>query len=284
MDATDRSATRGVCPDTEILAAYLDGMLDEAGRGLVEAHAADCGPCRELLADASRMATGASRARVVRWTVIGGLAAAAAIVAAVVLPRQEILGGDDGARLQALVAAVGTERPVEPRLTGGFQFAPLAGVTRGPGDATELPAAVRAAAARLEQAAHDAPSARARAGVATAEVVLGRPAQAVTLLEQAVREAPEAAELWSDLAAARLVAASGRADRAAADSALEAADRALALSPSLAEALYNRALALEAAGRLDEARRAWERCAAEEKDPAWSNDARRRAQGIAATR
>src|SRR3954471_18383905 len=39
------------CPDPETLAAYVDGMLDPAARAAVEAHAADCRDCREILAD-----------------------------------------------------------------------------------------------------------------------------------------------------------------------------------------------------------------------------------------
>ena len=39
------------CPDPETLAAYVDGMLDPAARAGVEAHAADCRDCREILAD-----------------------------------------------------------------------------------------------------------------------------------------------------------------------------------------------------------------------------------------
>src|SRR6478752_412288 len=41
----------GACPDPETLAAYVDGMLDPAARAGVEAHAADCRDCREILAD-----------------------------------------------------------------------------------------------------------------------------------------------------------------------------------------------------------------------------------------
>jgi tetratricopeptide (TPR) repeat protein len=297
MNPADQDAARMSCPGAGILAAYLDGLLDGAERLRVEEHAADCGPCRGLLAAASRIgaalelgqggACGSSsprtaRFRLTRRSAVAGLAAAAGIVLVAALPWKAIVGGRDSrqAQLADLVDAVGAHRLIEPRLTGGFLPGPLASVTRGPGDPLDVPAGVRAAAAELEQAAQEKPSPMARAYLATAEAMLGRGARAVALLEQAARDVPDSAEVWSDLAAARLAVAGTSGDRSAAEAALEAADRALTLSPSLAEALYNRALALEALGRMAEARRAWERCAATESDPGWSKDARRRAQAL----
>ena len=69
---------------------------------------------------------------------IGALLATAAALLLVVRLQpawwQQIAGGDDvDPRFAKLVAAVGEERYIEGRLTGGFKYGPLRSVTRGPG-------------------------------------------------------------------------------------------------------------------------------------------------------
>jgi len=43
------------CPSPEILAAYIDGALDDAARCHTESHLADCAGCRSLIADVVTM-------------------------------------------------------------------------------------------------------------------------------------------------------------------------------------------------------------------------------------
>lgn len=278
------------CPAAETLAAYLDGTLDAAGRVDVERHVAACVDCRDVLAESSlalaaedeaTVPTPASRAPAANdatrrgarwfWPAVGALAAAAALVMAIVIGKPGG-GADSGARpeLEALVAAVGDQRPFEPRLTGGFRFGPLAPVMRAGGRESVASSDVRIAAAQLEIEAQERQSPEARAASAAGALVLGRTDEAIRLLQQVVRETPGRAAIWSDLAAAWLVRADGQGNAAAAAQALVAADRAIALAPTLPEALFNRALALERLGRRDEAVRAWRAVTAAEPDARWS--------------
>jgi hypothetical protein len=78
-------------PSDETLAAFIDGQLDEETRKRVVAHVADCEDCYGTLEAAGawqreRVAPDASSVTVIRrrnWSMIGGLAAAAAIGAVV---------------------------------------------------------------------------------------------------------------------------------------------------------------------------------------------------------
>lgn len=294
----ERPGEPRVCPSAETVAAYLDGALDAAGRWDVERHAAACADCREVLAESwLALASDEHAAAPVRgvapigsagratgrgagwvWPTIGALAAAAVLVIAVVTWR---VGRPDDAgprpELEALVAAVGEQRLFESRLTGGFRFGPLAPVMRSGERQDSASPDVRIAAARLELAAEQQPSSETRAAAASAALVLGRPEEAIRLLQQVVREAPDRASAWSDLAAAWLVRHDRHADSSAAEQALAAADRALVLVPKLPEALFNRALALERLGRRDDADQAWQAAAAAEPDPRWSEGRGQRA-------
>jgi tetratricopeptide (TPR) repeat protein len=89
-------------------------------------------------------------------------------------------------------------------------------------------------------------------------------------------QSAQSADLWNDRAA--LAYQQGDAKEA-----LARAERALALAPSHGPALWNRALALEALGRIDEAARAFEVCVAR-NEVGWSGEARLRASVLRARR
>jgi tetratricopeptide (TPR) repeat protein len=91
------------------------------------------------------------------------------------------------------------------------------------------------------------------AATAAALAVTGKGPSAISALEAAVARAPADARLWSDLAAANLEA--NRVLRA-----LVAADAALRIDPQSADALYNRALALDRIGLTMVAADTWRRC------------------------
>lgn len=280
------------CVGPEMLAAYVDGLLDAAGHKEVEAHLAACAACRETVAEAAmaRDLAGpvaadprpsapflrlASRGRR-RWPVVGTLAAAAAVTLAVIIPRL-MRPPDPGARpeLADLVAAVGEHRPFEPRLTGGFKYGPLAPVYRsGEGPDAGIRPDVVAAAARLELTAVSGSPAKHLAAKAAGFLMLNRPDAAIQVLEQVVVLEPQRAAYWSDLSAAYLV----RAQRSGSDPdtarALAAADRALSLAPSLGEAYFNRALALAALGRGADAATAWHAYLALDATSPWAAVAR----------
>jgi tetratricopeptide (TPR) repeat protein len=282
------------CPDAEQLAAYADGLLDPAQRAGVERHLADCADCRAVLAEAVAFVQGesgggasAAAARVVpfrRRRVVTGvgaiLAAAAALVLVVRLAQPAWVSGLFGPRsdrpeLAELVAAVAEEptRPVEGRLTGGFEYAPPPSPTRGPGD-REVSPDVRIAAAKIEKRAQAEDTPENEAALGVAYLTLREWDEAVDALRRAAERRPETATYQNDLAAAYLARAASRGGGDDARQALAAAERALALRADMPEAMFNRALALEMLGRHDEARRAWDALAGR-RDRGWAAEATR---------
>ncbi len=105
------------------------------------------------------------------------------------------------------------------------------------------------------------------------QLLTGNPEAAIDRLDRAVALAPREAGWWSDLAAAHLVF---RQDPQHVLAALAAADRAIEFDPSLKEALFNRAVALQRLCLLSEARTAWERYLAAGDGPEWIAEAKAR--------
>lgn len=104
------------------------------------------------------------------------------------------------------------------------------------------------------------------------ELLIGDPRNAVATLEKA--SAANQPAVWSDLAAAYYeTAVRHDAPEFFAD-ALAAADRALAVEPDRAEALFNRALVLERLGLRIDARAAWSRYLAIDSKAGWADEAR----------
>ncbi len=178
-------------------------------------------------------------------------------------------------RFAKLVEAVGEERYIEARLTGGFKYGPLRQVMRGPNDLSKQNLQLLAAAGELQKAAEKDPSSENLHAWGVAQVLSGKYDLATAVLEQSTRVGPTG-EAFADLAAAYLARAQalGRTDDPSL--ALSSADHALAISPNLAEAMFNRALALETVGRPIEAGIEWERFLAENSDPWWFTEATRR--------
>jgi hypothetical protein len=295
VDDRPRAEASEPHPSAERLAEYADGVLDEAARQEIERHLVDCPDCRAVLsetmafahAEGDAAAGGVTPARVVpfrtrRWVVgaASGLAAAAALVLVIRIARPAVFDGWFGPRsdrpeLQELVAALANEptRPVEGRLTGGFKYTPPPSPTRGPGD-REVSPDVRIAAATIEKRAGERPSAEDEAALGIAFLALGNTDRAVALLEAATRRQPSRADFLSDLAAAYLARGSVRNDSADFRRSLDAANASLRINPGLGEAVFNRALALDALGRVAEARGDWLRYVDRESDPDWKNEAR----------
>jgi CHAT domain-containing protein len=90
---------------------------------------------------------------------------------------------------------------------------------------------------------HGTPDALHHAAVAY--LLTGDPEAAVERLERCAQRLPRDAAVWSDLSAALYVLAMKTDDPSELPRALAAADRALTLSPNLAEAHFNRSLVLE---------------------------------------
>jgi len=158
------------------------------------------------------------------------------------------------------VALPHDSRPVEPRLTGGFRWAPF--------HATDDPH-LRVAAGDILDRERKTGSRDSSHAAAVAEVLIGHPSEAINALAGA-RTAPE----LNDLAAASYILSS-RADEAAnLTRGLSAVDRALELDPLLPEARFNRALLIERLGLRDAAREAWQACLEVDSKPGWADEVR----------
>jgi tetratricopeptide (TPR) repeat protein len=273
------------CPSEQQLAAYVDGRLGAAERAAVQQHLADCDDCREAVAEAVRLRRESGGGTVLPFwrrrsvqTVGGGVLALAAALILVVQLRPELNPFRRQTPYEELVAAVGTNRTVEGRLSGGCGFGPLRSPTRSGSRSDAASYDVLAAAAKLRQLAADSPSREHLHALGVAELILGDAESAVVHLERARGEQPSA-RLLSDLSAAYLARGSN-VDRSAGATALERAEAAIALDPRLPEAYFNRALALEYLGRRDRARAAWDDYVRVDPSSEWSGEARRRARRL----
>jgi tetratricopeptide (TPR) repeat protein len=251
-------------PEAEALAAFVEGHLSDAEMTAMQAHLVDCQECREVAGAAAAFATAeGTRARrpPVWWW-----AAAAAVATAVVGLYWYAQTRDPLARLSSASAAL-SARPVVPRLSGQ-PWAPSRLVVRGGPAADSADLRLRATAAEIitENARRNDAGALHARGVA--QLLSGNAAQAVADLEAAVAGKPED-RYWSDLAAARLVANDP-------NGALAAADEAIRDNPRLAAAHFNRALALEALGRHDEAPTSYQAAAEIEPGSPWASEAQAR--------
>jgi CHAT domain-containing protein/tetratricopeptide (TPR) repeat protein len=174
-------------------------------------------------------------------------------------------------RLQAL--APRSERPIEARLTGfdweamRLQRAMPAGLL----DPSRLELA-GAAGAVIQSRGKDS-SARARHEAGAAYLLIEHDRDAVDALESAVQQSPKEAAYWSDLAAARYTLAVREKRPQELPQALADDDHALKIEPALPDALFNRALIIEALGITAAARRAWQRYEAVDPSTHWSSEA-----------
>jgi tetratricopeptide (TPR) repeat protein len=253
------------CPPSEELAAFVDAKLPRAQVVPLTEHLADCAECRYLVESAAESEP-ATRTKSWQWMSI-----AAAIVLAVILTpfarrTWEIRQRDTAVRELAAMKP-GAERLIDPRVTGGFVYAPIRH-NRGSGDDENTDRQQMIfqgkAADVVERTEHDrTPAGRHARGVA--ELML-KDASALNDLTEATKLHPNDASAWSDLAAARYVAG----DYAGAHA---AAERAIQLNPKLDEAWFNRALASNA---IDEKRAVveWNEYLKHDPSSRWAEEAK----------
>jgi CHAT domain-containing protein len=162
-------------------------------------------------------------------------------------------------------------RPLPGRLTGGFSYAP-ARAASGSDDASPLRAAMQLAVARLERTVANDASPQTAALVGWAHLAAGDLDAGIPLLERSLGEAGDAAAQTNLSAAylARAVEANRPQDAARA---LAASERARGLAPSLLEAHFNRARALQYLGLRHAASEAWREYLKHEREPGWRREA-----------
>ncbi|HET9765497.1 MAG TPA: zf-HC2 domain-containing protein, partial [Thermoanaerobaculia bacterium] len=181
------------CPDAERLAAYLDGQLFPEQRERVEEHLAACEACANAVAESVRFQTLTSPPPAAqpetgsnRWAV------AAALLAFVSVPTVAWLGSDaDRAPWRRdprapLIAATAEARPLAPRLTGGFRWAPARDTWRSASSApSDASWSYYAAAEEVRRAAVAAPSADRLGALADAHLLAGDLDRALVTLARA---------------------------------------------------------------------------------------------------
>jgi CHAT domain-containing protein len=180
---------------------------------------------------------------------------------------------DDSPSEKLRTLATHSGRPIEARLTG-FDW-PSARLQRATHASLLDPARLElsGAASTVIQSLLNDSSAHARHDSGAAYLLIDRDRDAIDALESAVRQSPKSAAYWSDLAAARYTLAVAEKRPHELPQALADADHALRLDPKLSDALFNRALIIEALGISEAARRAWQRYAAADPSSHWSTEA-----------
>lgn len=183
----------------------------------------------------------------------------------------------DAPELQDLVVAFAHQptRAIEGRLAGGFAYAPPPSPRRGAEERKGWDVApdVRIAAARIEMRARHDDARDRQAALGVAHLVTGELDGAIDLLEDSARALPDNSSVTTNLAAAYLARAKSWNRQDDWPRALAAAERAVAADHTHAEALFNRALALEGLHLNDEAEAAWTRYLDVERLPAWRREA-----------
>ncbi|HVT46109.1 MAG TPA: tetratricopeptide repeat protein [Thermoanaerobaculia bacterium] len=259
-------------PESEMLAEFVDGRLEGSELSTITDHLLECEECREIAGATAAFVreeeakAEAPKQRASPWWI--GLAAAAVLVAALAIPLVRDSGRWSSGSIRSLVAAAPNDaRPIEPRLSGGFAWAPVARVMRGAEDRAS--ARLLLADHEIQQALEKRRTARTLHAAGVADALLGRTGSAVAKLREASELASGDASIRSDLAAAHYAGGDYEAS-------LQEADKALALDPDQGEARFNRALALEALGRRDEALAAWNDYLAIDDSSEWAGEARER--------
>lgn len=268
------------CPTDETLARFASGEIDASTRNDVLAHMETCSDCMAAVLSANahleeersvgRDWSGRRALSESRWWLAA--VAAAVIIAVIAFP---LLRRRDDAMSRLVTLAPSSARIVEPRLSGGFAWAPYRGPMRSadsPADAERLKLG-GAAGDAIERALRDG-SEQAQHAAGIALVLVDQPAQAVDRLGRVAEQSPNDVHVWSDLAAARYAAAVELQRPLLLPEALTAADRALRIDPKSAEALFNRALILEHLGLTGEARKGWLRYLEADSSSPWATEAR----------
>jgi len=275
------------CPTAETLAAFIDGNATDEERGNVQRHLETCRECMSVVRETAAFEREELSARGVeegesvvpmRRTPAWWMAVAAGVGIAVVggYAIRQVRPSDPLRELYAAAAKV-EYRPVEGRVHG-MEFRPMAPVERSGSPSEQSPAALklRGAAGELLEKAGTAGDASSMHAVGVARLVTGDEWEAVQQIEAAIAKDQSNAAFWNDLAVARLRQAGSRRDRQALELALTAAGRALEIQPRLAEAAFNRALALEALGRQDDAEVAYRDYLKIDASSEWSGEVRDR--------
>lgn len=269
-------------PSDETLAAFLDGNLDPDTRRRVIGHMTTCEECYSVVAAGGRApleqalpSTSPEHwARRFWWP---SAAAAALVVLAVALGPllHRKSSHDSDANIQSLVALVGSADRTSDARIAAFPYQARPRSFRGSADEagnSHLDLAFASLKVRSEEAA--TPSNLHAYGVAC--LLRKQWDDAVKALSQASALDPRNDAILNDLSAAYLGRAANKKTATDPVAALNSAEAALVLAPGRPEALFNKALALEAMPRPAAAREAWNAYLRRDPNSAWADEARKR--------
>lgn len=262
------------CPDLQVLAAYVEGTLDEELVGGVMAHVNDCLTCRFVVLRAAAVdeEEQEEEAAVPWWR----YAVAATVLVALIgtfFVGQRLRRRPDPIAMMAS-AAPAQARILEPRLSGGFRWAPYQNVMAGGQQSPtgeELKA--RGVAGKVLNDLQTDKSAQALHAKGVAHLLRDNAGAAVALLRTSAGLAPRDPRVWNDLAAALYIHAQ---DDAELREALVAARRAIELDPHFNEAYFNVALIQERIGTRAEIRSAWRAYLEHDSSSGWAAEAKNR--------
>jgi tetratricopeptide (TPR) repeat protein len=294
------------CPTEDNVLAYAENRLSPSRRSQIERHVAECHDCVEVLAFLGREVDGAAAAplaadavteqtnRVLSYiqtdernrnrpaqkaqTPAGfyvsyprlaavGLVFCALLVGAVMVMLRGQSPVDDA--MAALKLGLKETRYTEARISGGFDYSPYAGPNRG-GDSRNDDLHLDRAETKIKAAAQSPDAVEARlvlARVCLARGDLESAKRALAILEQLTTSGVDDSSAFNDTGVAHL-----RLNNY--PGAITYFSKALEKSLAYNEALFNRALAYQMDGRLEDARRDWQVFIEKASDENWKNEAK----------
>jgi tetratricopeptide (TPR) repeat protein len=282
-------------PDLEVQSAFIEGLLAPDEAGVVICHLSRCARCRLVVGRAAEIeeeieqdGTAQSRNRLPSrrrrsWKRLPARRMPRTVVAIAI--AFIVLGGVWAAirytgrtRADPIVrmasAAPISMRTIQPRLSGGYRWAPFRNMMAGARDTSAEELAAGSVAGEVLQKLKDDDSARALHAKGVAYLIRDNAAAAVPLLRHAARLSPRDARVWNDLAAALYVYARSNVELR---EALAAARNAARLDPRMSEAHFNIALILERGiGTTQQIKEAWREYLRRDPSGGWSDEAKER--------
>jgi CHAT domain-containing protein/tetratricopeptide (TPR) repeat protein len=277
------SDSKSHCPDPETLGSFFEGTLDARRRAAVAEHLEHCTHCLEMmatLAELDREEDSAGDAEEEqpfdrrRPPYIAAAALLFCLAAMVVVWMRP-------SPLDRLRDAAGNvpHRITDARLVG-FPWAARPDPERGGTQVAVETVSLRGVAADVQMQQRSGTSAGDAHLAGVTALVMGRPSDAVAKFETATAREPDNAAYWTDLAAAHMARGRYEQNHEEYARAFAAAHRALRTDPNLPEALFNRALALDALGIRSAAANAWRSYLRLDASSEWAGEARSRLQQL----
>jgi tetratricopeptide (TPR) repeat protein len=256
-------------PTPEALASFIDGTATAGTRGEVAEHIESCDDCLLVVGETARLLEeegGDADTRrgwgLRRWPLLAAAAIAIMFAGAWIVHEHFTDPAEQLARVSRLVST----RPVEGRLDG-FEYRPFMPQRSDGESANRVDVAVSSVASEIvERHASANNDAMRQHAAGVAALVRGDGVSAAAMLKRATDLSPRVARYWSDYAVALA------AERRYAEG-LGATDRAIAIAPKSAVALFNRALILEAIGERNAAVAAYSESIRNDHASSWTAEA-----------